>query len=125
MISGSLFLFLLLCGVEVGHAGKVVVLPGEYSHWDNMCAIIDALVDRNHSVTVLVSSCGTHTRKERFVFNVFKVNMMKKEANAVWTVFINLWMNDSVTKYEQVFMFLRVMTNLMVLAADVCKGMSL
>ncbi len=30
---------------------------------------------------------------------------------------------NPVTKYEQVFMFLRVMTNLMVLAADVCKGM--
>ncbi len=119
-------MFLLLFGVEAGHAGKVLVLPGEYSHWHNMRVIIDALVDRNHSVTVLVSSSSPtvpHTRKERFVFNVFKVNMTKKEANAVWSEFINIWMKDSVTKYERIFMVWRVMTNFMVLADDVCKGM--
>ncbi len=119
-------MFLLLCGVEAVHAGKVLVLPGEYSHWHNMRAIIDALVDRNHSVTVLVSSSSPtvpHTRKERFDFSVFKVNMKTKEANVVWSEFIHLWMNDSVTKYERIFMVWRVITNFMVLADDVCKGM--
>ncbi|XP_058631109.1 UDP-glucuronosyltransferase 2A1-like isoform X3 [Onychostoma macrolepis] len=126
MISGTLVVFVLLCGVETGHAGKVLVMPGEYSHWHNMRAIIDALVDRNHSVTVLVSSSSPtvpHTRKERFDFNVFKVNMKKKEASAVWSEFINLWMMDSVTKYERIFMVWRVITNFMVLVDDVCKGM--
>uniref|UniRef100_A0A673KS85 Uncharacterized protein n=1 Tax=Sinocyclocheilus rhinocerous TaxID=307959 RepID=A0A673KS85_9TELE len=106
-----------------GNAGKVLVLPGEYSHWHNMRAIIDALVDRNHSVTVLVSSSSPtvpHTRKERFDFNVYKVNMKKKEASAVWSEFINLWMKDSVAKYERIFMVWRVITNFMLLADDVC-----
>ncbi|XP_016084743.1 UDP-glucuronosyltransferase 2A1-like isoform X3 [Sinocyclocheilus grahami] len=126
MISGNLFVFLLLCGVEAGNAGKVLVLPGEFSHWHNMRAIIDALVDRNHSVNVLVSSSSPtvpHTRKERFEFNVYKVNMKKKEASAVWSEFINLWMKDSVAKYERIFMIWRVITNFMLLADDVCKGM--
>ncbi|XP_059401183.1 UDP-glucuronosyltransferase 2A1-like isoform X3 [Carassius carassius] len=123
MISGTLFVLVLLCGVE---AGKVLVLPGEYSHWHNMRAIIDALVDRNHSVTVLVSSSSPtvpHTRKERFDFNVFKVNMEKEEADAVWSDFIHLWMNDTASKYETVFNIWRVMSNFMLLATDICKGM--
>uniref|UniRef100_A0A8C1XQJ8 UDP-glucuronosyltransferase n=1 Tax=Cyprinus carpio TaxID=7962 RepID=A0A8C1XQJ8_CYPCA len=126
MISGTLFMLVLLCGVEAGHAGKVLVLPGEYSHWHNMRAIIDALIDRNHSVTVLVSSSSPtvqHTRKERFDFNVFKVNTKKEEANAVWSDFIHLWMNDTATKYETVLNIWRVMSNFMLLATDICKGM--
>uniref|UniRef100_A0A8C1XVA1 UDP-glucuronosyltransferase n=1 Tax=Cyprinus carpio TaxID=7962 RepID=A0A8C1XVA1_CYPCA len=104
----------------------VLVLPGEYSHWHNMRAIIDALIDRNHSVTVLVSSSSPtvqHTRKERFDFNVFKVNTKKEEANAVWSDFIHLWMNDTATKYETVLNIWRVMSNFMLLATDICKGM--
>lgn len=123
MISGTLFVLVLLCGVE---AGKVLVLPGEYSHWHNMRAIIDALVDRNHSVTVLVSSSSPtvpHTRKERFDFNVFRVNTKKEEANAVWIDFIHLWMNDTASKYETVLNIWRVMSNFMLLATDICKGM--
>ncbi|KAL0192135.1 hypothetical protein M9458_010431, partial [Cirrhinus mrigala] len=111
---------------EAGHAGKVLVFPGEYSHWHNMRAIIDALVDRNHSVTVLVSSSSPtvpHTRKERFDFNVFEVNMKKEEASAAWSEIINLWMNDTATKYERVFMFWRIMTNFMKFGDDVLKGM--
>ncbi|XP_073697406.1 UDP-glucuronosyltransferase 2A1-like isoform X3 [Garra rufa] len=121
-----LFVFVLLCGLEIACAGKVLVLPGEYSHWHNMRAIIDALVDRNHSVTVLVSSSSPtvpHTQKERFDFNVFIVNMQKEEASAVWSDFIHLWMNEKASKYETVFNIWRVMTNFMVLTADICKGM--
>ncbi|KAL0192142.1 hypothetical protein M9458_010438, partial [Cirrhinus mrigala] len=126
MTSKALFVFVLLCGVEIACAGKVLVLPGEYSHWHNMRVIIDALVDRNHSVTVLVSSSSPtvpHTRKERFDFNVYKVNMEKEEAIAVWNDFTHLWMNDTADKYERVFNIWRVVTNFMVLTADICKGM--
>ncbi|KAL0192141.1 hypothetical protein M9458_010437, partial [Cirrhinus mrigala] len=106
-------------------AGKVLVFPGEYSHWHNMRVIIDALVDRNHIVTVLVSSSSPtvpHTRKERFDFNVFEVNIKKEEARAMWSEFTNLWMNDTATKYERVFMFWRVMTNFILNTEDICKG---
>ncbi|XP_051750177.1 UDP-glucuronosyltransferase 2A1-like [Ctenopharyngodon idella] len=123
MKPGTVFVFALLCGVE---AGRVLVLPGEYSHWLNMRAIVDALVDKNHSVTVLVSSSSAtvqYARKERFDFNVFKVKMKKEEAIAVWSDFIHLWMNDTATTYETITTIWRVMSNFMVLATDTCKGM--
>ncbi|KAK7174037.1 hypothetical protein R3I93_003767 [Phoxinus phoxinus] len=123
MISGTLLVFALLCGVE---AGRVLVLPGEYSHWHNMRSIVDALVDKNHSVTVLVSSSSPtvqHTRTERFNFNVFKANVKKEEADAVWSDFIHLWMTDAASTYEKVSMIMQVMSNFMALAADTCKSM--
>ncbi|XP_051751552.1 UDP-glucuronosyltransferase 2A1-like isoform X5 [Ctenopharyngodon idella] len=123
MKPGTVFVFALLCGVE---AGRVLVLPGEYSHWLNMRVIVDALVDKNHSVTVLVSSSSAtvqYARKERFDFNVFKVKMKKEEAIAVWSDFIHLWMNDTATTYETITTIWRVMSNFMVLATDTCKGM--
>ncbi|KAA0716243.1 UDP-glucuronosyltransferase 2A1 [Triplophysa tibetana] len=126
MISGPLFVCLLLCGTEFGHAGRVLVMPGEFSHWHNMRTIIDALVERNHSVTVLTSSSSPsvpHMKKEKFTFNVFKVNMEKEQAKAVWDSFINLWMNNTAPKYEKVFMFWRMMTDFMTVASDTCYGM--
>uniref|UniRef100_A0A8C1P4J8 UDP-glucuronosyltransferase n=1 Tax=Cyprinus carpio TaxID=7962 RepID=A0A8C1P4J8_CYPCA len=126
MISGTLFVLVLLCGVEAGHAGKVLVLPGEYSHWHNMRAIIDALIDRNHSVTVLVSSSSPtvqHTRKERFDFIVYKVNMTKEEANSVLRDMIHLGTNDTANKYKGDFMVWRVFSNFMAFLTDISKGM--
>uniref|UniRef100_A0A8C1XYC1 UDP-glucuronosyltransferase n=1 Tax=Cyprinus carpio TaxID=7962 RepID=A0A8C1XYC1_CYPCA len=126
MISGTLFVLVLLCGVEAGHAGKVLVLPGEYSHWHNMRALIDALVDRNHSVTVLVSSSSPtvqHTRKERFDFIVYKVNMTKEEANSVLRDMIHLGTNDTANKYKGDFIVWRVFSNFMAFLTDISKGM--
>ncbi len=101
-------------------------MPGEYSHWYNMHVIIDTLVDCNHSVTLLVSSASPtvpHTRKERFDFKMFRVNIEKDEANAVWSEIINHWMNNTATKYERVLMFWRVMSKFMTYGDDVCKAM--
>ncbi|XP_065140143.1 UDP-glucuronosyltransferase 2A1-like isoform X2 [Paramisgurnus dabryanus] len=126
MIPGTLFVFLLLCATEVGHAGRVLVMPGEYSHWHNMRTIIDALVDQNHSVTVLLGSSSPsvpHTRKEKFDFNVFKVNMDKDQARTLWKEFINLWMNNTASKFERLFMMWGIMSNFMELASDICYGM--
>ncbi|XP_067293683.1 UDP-glucuronosyltransferase 2A3-like isoform X2 [Pseudorasbora parva] len=123
MICGTIFVLVLLCGVE---AGRVLVLPGEYSHWLNMRSIVDALVEKNHSVTVLVSSSSPtvqHTQKERFNYNVFKANMKKEEASAIWSDYIHLCMNDTVTTYERVSMITRLMSNFMELVTDTCKGM--
>ncbi|NP_001170814.2 UDP-glucuronosyltransferase 2A3 precursor [Danio rerio] len=126
MTSGALLVCLLLCGVDVGWSGRVLVMPGEYSHWHNMRAIIEALVDRNHSVTVLVGSSSPtvpHTQKARFDYHVFKVNIEKEEADAVWSDFIYLWMNETATKYETVSNIFQVMSRFMTLTDEVCKGM--
>ncbi|TRY92686.1 hypothetical protein DNTS_025234 [Danionella cerebrum] len=126
MISTTLFVFGLLFGVDVVNAGNILVMPGEYSHWHNMRTIVDELVNRNHSVTVLVSSSSPtvqHMRKEKFIFNVYRVNTAKEEADAVWKDFINLWMNDTATKFETVFNIWQVMSKFMIMTEDTCKGM--
>uniref|UniRef100_A0A667YJK7 UDP-glucuronosyltransferase n=1 Tax=Myripristis murdjan TaxID=586833 RepID=A0A667YJK7_9TELE len=60
MVFLPLFAFLLLLsggGVTV-YGGHVLVFPGEYSHWLNMKSMMEELVERNHSVTVLVSDAS-------------------------------------------------------------------
>ena len=47
---------LLLCLVGSARGGKVLAVPGEYSHWHNMRVILEELLERNHSVSVLVMS---------------------------------------------------------------------
>ncbi|KAL0192132.1 hypothetical protein M9458_010428, partial [Cirrhinus mrigala] len=127
MISGTLYVFVLLCGLETGNAGKVLVLPGEYSHWHNMRVIIDALVDRNHSVTVLVSSASPtvpHTRKERFDFIVYKVDTKKEDVNALLRqMILGFWMNETSTKYEGNFVLWRVIADFVAFLTDISNGM--
>nr|AAI55058.1 Zgc:153113 protein [Danio rerio] len=113
MTSGALLVCLLLCGVDVGWSGRVLVMPGEYSHWHNMRPVIEALVDKNHSVTVLVGSSSPtvpHTQKERFDYHVFKVNMDKEEADAAMRDMIHLFTNDTAAKYEGEFVMWKVMS---------------
>lgn len=75
----SLGLLLLCAGAPPALAGRVLVFPGEYSHWLNARTIMDELVRRNHSVTVLVAdaspSVGFNDTRDaaKFNFLVFKV----------------------------------------------------
>lgn len=72
---------IVLLGIGVANGGHVLVFPGEYSHWLNMRSIVDELVRRNHSVTVLVSDASpsidyNDTRDAaKFNFIVFKVTI--------------------------------------------------
>lgn len=59
--------------------GRVLVFPGEYSHWLNARTIVDELVRRNHSVTVLVADASPSVEYNnsrdaaKFNFLVYKV----------------------------------------------------
>uniref|UniRef100_H2TJ78 UDP glucuronosyltransferase 2 family, polypeptide A4 n=1 Tax=Takifugu rubripes TaxID=31033 RepID=H2TJ78_TAKRU len=70
---------LLLCMSSPAFGGHVLVFPGEYSHWLNARTIMDELVRRNHSVTVLVAdaspsvSYNNSRDAAKFNFLVFKV----------------------------------------------------
>lgn len=72
------FLFLLHGHTPV-LGGHVLVFPAEYSHWLNMRTIMEELVARNHTVTVLVAdqspSVDYNSSKDaaKFNFMVFKV----------------------------------------------------
>uniref|UniRef100_A0A3Q4I7S2 UDP-glucuronosyltransferase n=1 Tax=Neolamprologus brichardi TaxID=32507 RepID=A0A3Q4I7S2_NEOBR len=50
---------LLLHSVAPVHGGHALVFPGEFSHWLNMRIIIEELVKKNHSVTIL-PGCTPH-----------------------------------------------------------------
>ncbi|XP_054468985.1 UDP-glucuronosyltransferase 2A2-like [Anoplopoma fimbria] len=54
-------LLVLLSPDSQADGGHVLVFPGEYSHWLNMRSLVEELVRRNHSVTVLVSAAETQT----------------------------------------------------------------
>ncbi|KAI4898943.1 hypothetical protein NFI96_026272, partial [Prochilodus magdalenae] len=119
---------LLLAGTETTLSGNVLVLPGEYSHWHNMRVIVDELVARNHSVTVLVHTASPtvkHTQKESFKYMVFKINMEQEDARKVWQNFISAWMNQSVTGIQMLPMFWNMMSNFKSYVEAVCEGMLL
>lgn len=91
--------FLLLFGSMNTQAGNVLVFPGEYSHWLNMCAILEELVNRNHTVTVLVSSASPsveYTKADPYHFKIFDVPFSAKEVHSISEELIHFWMYEAV-----------------------------
>uniref|UniRef100_A0A667YGL4 UDP glucuronosyltransferase 2 family, polypeptide A5 n=1 Tax=Myripristis murdjan TaxID=586833 RepID=A0A667YGL4_9TELE len=116
MVFLPLFAFLLLLsggGVTV-YGGHVLVFPGEYSHWLNMKSMMEELVERNHSVTVLVSDASPSVDYNssryagKFNFRVFQVPFTKDELHGFTESFIHYsmyeWPNSSML---QVFLKMR------------------
>uniref|UniRef100_A0A3B3SJ28 UDP glucuronosyltransferase 2 family, polypeptide A4 n=1 Tax=Paramormyrops kingsleyae TaxID=1676925 RepID=A0A3B3SJ28_9TELE len=87
-----------LCGSKGALSGNVLVVPGEYSHWLNMRAMLEELVNRNHSVTVLVNSASPtvdYTRPERFHFEVFQVPFSKCQLHGISEELIRFWIYNA------------------------------
>ncbi|KAI5615696.1 UDP glucuronosyltransferase 2 family, polypeptide A3 precursor [Silurus asotus] len=117
-------LFLNLFGTS--HSGNVLVLPGEYSHWHNIRTIVEELLDRNHSVTVLTHSASPtlqHGQNERFKFMSFKINMEQQEADDVWQKFISAWMQESTTIFKKVTLIRDMMSGMIHYMQVICNGM--
>uniref|UniRef100_H3C1S8 UDP-glucuronosyltransferase n=1 Tax=Tetraodon nigroviridis TaxID=99883 RepID=H3C1S8_TETNG len=80
----SVFL-VLLCVSTSAFGGHVLVFPGEYSHWLNIRTIVDELVRRNHSVTLLVADASPSVNYNnsldaaKFNFLVYKVPFSRSE----------------------------------------------
>ncbi|XP_072561895.1 UDP-glucuronosyltransferase 2A2-like isoform X1 [Paramormyrops kingsleyae] len=90
--------FVALCGSKGALSGNVLVVPGEYSHWLNMRAMLEELVNRNHSVTVLVNSASPtvdYTRPERFHFEVFQVPFSKCQLHGISEELIRFWIYNA------------------------------
>lgn len=72
-------LLALLHGHSPAMGGHILVFPAEYSHWLNMRTIMEELVKRNHTVTVLVADqspsvdYNNSSDGAKFNFMVFKV----------------------------------------------------
>ncbi|KAL7835030.1 hypothetical protein SRHO_G00292770 [Serrasalmus rhombeus] len=118
---------LLLIGSEISLSGNILVLPGEFSHWYNMRVIVDELVARNHSVTVLIhtsSASVNYTRKEKFTFIVFKTSVEKQDAQIMRQNLINVWMNQSATWIWTLFReVMNVMSEFEKYLSSVCEGL--
>lgn len=93
--SFTLLVIVLFSDLSFTQCGNVLVLPGEYSHWYNMRNIVGELLNRNHSVTVLVNSASptvNFTQQERFKYLVFDVPLKAHEVHSLSEQLVNIWM---------------------------------
>uniref|UniRef100_A0A8B9K623 Uncharacterized protein n=1 Tax=Astyanax mexicanus TaxID=7994 RepID=A0A8B9K623_ASTMX len=118
--------FLLLCGSALTLGGNILVLPGEYSHWLNMKVIVDELLSRNHSVTLLTHSATPfikYPQKENFRYLVFNISRKEEDVKVMWKNFINVWMNDTIS--GTLSLFWNTMFDFENYLETVCEGMLL
>ncbi|XP_064163338.1 UDP-glucuronosyltransferase 2C1-like isoform X2 [Anguilla rostrata] len=77
-------LVLVLCLAQHTYSGKVLLWPGEYSHWLNMKNIMTALLEKGHQITVLINS-GTPTIKanqsSNCSFEIIPVSFTPQDTN--------------------------------------------
>ncbi|XP_035247535.1 UDP-glucuronosyltransferase 2A1-like isoform X3 [Anguilla anguilla] len=90
-------LVLVLCLAQHTYSGKVLLWPGEYSHWLNMKNIMTALLEKGHQVTVLIhSATPTYTKADPYHFKIFDVPFSAKEVHSISEELIHFWMYEAV-----------------------------
>ncbi|XP_036621504.1 UDP-glucuronosyltransferase 2B17-like isoform X4 [Trichosurus vulpecula] len=90
-------LLLQLCCFSDGSCGKVLVWPMEYSHWINLKAILDELVQKGHEVTVLTPSATVFVdpgSSSGFHAEVFPVEKNQEDLASFFENFIRLWIYE-------------------------------
>uniref|UniRef100_A0A4W4ES69 Uncharacterized protein n=1 Tax=Electrophorus electricus TaxID=8005 RepID=A0A4W4ES69_ELEEL len=78
-------------------AGKVLVWPGEFSHWLNIKVIIDELIVRGHSVTVVTHSATPSvktTEHPGYNVEVIQVPYTKQDIIDALEKFMKYWTNE-------------------------------
>ncbi|XP_031433650.1 UDP-glucuronosyltransferase 2B15-like [Clupea harengus] len=86
----------LLCLTACGDGGKVLVWPGEFSHWLNMKTILDGLVDRGHTVTIITHTAtpSVATNSSKFNFEILPVPFTQEDLNKHFDEVLRYWMYD-------------------------------
>ncbi|XP_074003244.1 UDP-glucuronosyltransferase 2A2-like isoform X1 [Numenius arquata] len=80
--------------------GNVLVWPAEGSHWLNMKIVIQELIHRGHSVTVLVSNASLFIKPRAEApekFEVYNVPFKKDTVENMITDVVALWLNNRPT----------------------------
>ncbi|XP_063052932.1 UDP-glucuronosyltransferase 2B20-like [Engraulis encrasicolus] len=125
---GVLLLLLLVGGVPQTHGGRILIIPGEFSHWKNMRVIVDALVERNHTVTVLINTGSPTidpTRQEKFQIRQYFVPMQQEDMNKVWDEFIEYWRYQRNGTIQQSFSAAKgIMNTFFGYLTVVCRGLT-
>ncbi|XP_017315335.1 UDP-glucuronosyltransferase 2C1 isoform X1 [Ictalurus punctatus] len=78
-------------------AGKILVWPSEFSHWLNMKIIIDELITRGHSVTIVTHSATPSVMTEQspgYNVEIIQVPHSKKDIIDNFDRLLNYWMYD-------------------------------
>ncbi|XP_008071634.1 UDP-glucuronosyltransferase 2B20-like isoform X2 [Carlito syrichta] len=105
-----LLLIQMSCYFKSGGCGKVLVWPTEYSHWLNMKAILNELVQRGHEVTVLTSSASIlvdPSISSSIKFEVYPTSLTKDDFENVLGELVDTWMYD-LPKYTFLSYFSKV-----------------
>ncbi|XP_029944755.1 LOW QUALITY PROTEIN: UDP-glucuronosyltransferase 2C1-like [Salarias fasciatus] len=68
-------LLLLVLTPRVCQGGKILVLPGEGSHWINMDIVLQALHSRGHSLTVMRSNKSWYVKEKAPHYNTITVQV--------------------------------------------------
>ncbi|XP_029456496.1 UDP-glucuronosyltransferase 2A1-like isoform X1 [Rhinatrema bivittatum] len=81
--------------LETVLCGNVLIWPTEGSHWLNVKVIIQELLDRDHNVTVLVSTASPYVIPKSTTpalnYEVFPVPFEKDHIHAIINSVVNLW----------------------------------
>nr|XP_048293944.1 UDP-glucuronosyltransferase 2B17-like [Myodes glareolus] len=80
-----------------GNCGKVLVWPMDFSHWMNLKAILDELVQRGHEVTVLRTSASIFLDPQKspgLKFESFSMSVSKDDLDKVFTMFLDVWIHE-------------------------------
>ncbi|XP_063314814.1 UDP-glucuronosyltransferase 2A1-like isoform X1 [Pelobates fuscus] len=92
--TGKRFMVQLLL-VGTVFCGNVLIWPTEGSHWLNIKTIINALIDRGHNVTILVSSGSAYIGPSELnypeTYEIFNVSFTKRTVFSVINNFVHLW----------------------------------
>ncbi|ELV13012.1 UDP-glucuronosyltransferase 2B17 [Tupaia chinensis] len=94
----SVLLLVLLNSFHSVSCGKVLVWPTEYSHWINMKTILDELAQRDHEVTVLVSSSSVFINAKKspvIKFEVYLTSLTKDDVDDLLMDIIKKWIYES------------------------------
>ncbi|KAI5089143.1 UDP glucuronosyltransferase 2 family, polypeptide A1 precursor [Silurus meridionalis] len=95
------FCFLLLLGLTLCPlcvtAGKILIWPEDFSHWLNIKIIIDELIERGHSVTVVTQSATQSIKTDQssgYNVEVIQVPYSKKDVGDIYARLLKYWMYD-------------------------------
>lgn len=107
--------------------GRVLIWPADASHWINIKPIMEQLVNKGHSITVLVHSASVHINPNKpspYKFEVFTVPFSRNDLEATGNKLFNFWIYESrQLSYWQLFWtFLDIAAEAQLRQKQVCDG---
>ncbi|XP_061118001.1 UDP-glucuronosyltransferase 2A1-like [Conger conger] len=110
-------LVLVLCHTQHTYSGKVLLWPGEHSHWLNMKNIVAALSAKGHEMTVLTHSATptiTADQSTSCSFEIVPVPYTAQDMNDILQEFLQYIMYDRPNdSYIQTFLKIKAFINVL------------